>query len=72
LRGRLGAIGHATRHVRSSVWGTLDRRHRVEITSAGNIYRHVYHNLTAAEVWVTATKDLDPLLAAVDTELAAA
>lgn len=42
-----------------------------EITSAGNIYRHVYHNLTAEEVWVTATKDLDLLLAAVEAELAA-
>lgn len=40
-----------------------------EITSAGNVYRHVYHNLTAAEVWVTATKDLDPLLSMVEAEL---
>jgi uncharacterized protein with HEPN domain len=39
------------------------------IASAGNIYRHVYHNLTATEVWVTATKDIDPLLAMVETEL---
>jgi uncharacterized protein with HEPN domain len=40
-----------------------------DIASAGNIYRHVYHNLTATEVWVTATKDIDPLLAMVEAEL---
>lgn len=41
-----------------------------DIASAGNIYRHVYRDVTAEEVWTTATKDLAPLLAAVEAELA--
>ena len=41
-----------------------------DIMSAGNVYRHVYGNVTEAEVWTTATKDLDVLLAAVEAELA--
>jgi uncharacterized protein with HEPN domain len=40
-----------------------------DVATAGNIYRHVYHALTATEVWVTATKDIDPLLAMVEAEL---
>lgn len=40
-----------------------------DILTAGNVYRHGYHNVTEAEVWITANKDLDPLLAAVEAEL---
>lgn len=42
-----------------------------DIATAGNIYRHVYRDVTAEEVWATVTTDLDPLLTAVEAELAA-
>jgi hypothetical protein len=54
------------------------RRHRARvipscrgaITGAGNIYRHDYDNVVERIVWQTVTRDLAPLLATVEAELA--
>ena len=40
------------------------------VKGAGNIYRHVYHDLQATVIWDTAHKPLDDLLVVVELELA--
>jgi uncharacterized protein with HEPN domain len=42
------------------------------IMDAGNVYRHDYDNVVEQIVWRTATRDLAPLLAVVERELAGA
>jgi uncharacterized protein with HEPN domain len=42
------------------------------IMGAGNIYRHDYDNVVERIVWQTVTRDLAPLLAVVEAELARA
>jgi uncharacterized protein with HEPN domain len=41
------------------------------ITDAGNVYRHSYDNVAEEAVWRTVQQSLPPLIAVVDSEIAA-
>ena len=40
------------------------------VADAGNVYRHVYHDIDPQIIWSTVKQSLPPLLTAVETELA--
>ena len=56
--------------------GDLKNRHPDipwdKVRSAANIYRHDYESVEAAFIWKTVHESLPPLLAIIETELAAA
>jgi uncharacterized protein with HEPN domain len=40
-----------------------------QMAGAGNVYRHDYEDVSQHDVWIAVTRDLPPLLAAVEQEL---
>lgn len=62
-------ISEASRGVEAAV---KDRHPDLEwstIAAAGNFYRHEYDNVIEKRIWHSASTDLPPLLAAVESEL---
>jgi len=66
----LEIVSEASRHLTSE----LKSRHPLidwrAIADAGNVYRHVYHNVDLDRVWAAATALVDPLYEAAKSELA--
>lgn len=66
----LEIISEASRGVESDIKARHPDIDWSKIASAGNVYRHDYDDIVEQFIWKTATVDLTPLLAAVESELA--
>jgi uncharacterized protein with HEPN domain len=66
----LEIVSEAARRLPPSLRGRYPGLPWRAIMGAGNIYRHDYDNVVEEIVWRTVTRDLAPLLAAVEAELA--
>ena len=66
----LEIVSEAARRLPPSLRGRHPELPWRAIMGAGNIYRHDYDNVVEQIVWQTVTRDLAPLLAVVEAELA--
>ena len=65
----LEIISEASRRVSTEVKARYPDIDWAKMAGAGNIYRHDYDDVVEQFVWKTATVDLPPLLAAIESEL---
>jgi uncharacterized protein with HEPN domain len=66
----LEIVSEASRHLTPEVKGRHPHIDWRAIADAGNVYRHVYHDVDLDRVWAVATALVDPLCLAAKSELA--
>jgi uncharacterized protein with HEPN domain len=65
----LEIVSEASRHLTADVKARHSHIDWRAIADAGNVYRHVYHNVDLDRVWAVATALVDPLYEAAKGEL---